>query len=521
MRKPSILTKSAFKVLLPVTIGWGAVAVLESLSYIAIAFAILGVWPTYTVLLLGCVTIIMTILVSRSGFNVAVSLIDALYSEIINCMAHIKVRWFKAQNQTKLITLMGQHIPSFMAIPAHQLQQFIHAPLIPIVITIGMTWVAGYQVALILAGLLMIALYIQLISQRALLKSDQQRSGLEQKSKHAGQEFVDHIELLRSATGCINASKRAEEAWLAQSKALACTNKAAAKSTFYAVVAGALPCLGVLVYMLAAGVYSGEYVFVVMLLALRASFPMEALALAALSVNEHTSAIKSYFNVLEAPQLQEPINKQPKQLHNYNMRIDKLTYQPAFSCFSAEIESGTRVLIRRESGVGKSTLLHLLMGFDVPQSGSVQIGSTSLSSITSTQRETLFAYVPQSPVIFNGTIASNIRMSNPTASDEEVENIAQKMMLTNVISQSPLGINQPVVDGGGQLSGGEKQRIGLAQAILKKAPILILDEATAALDTETEAIIAKELMQLDCTIIVVSHRNPAIWQAHKTITLAN
>jgi len=132
---------------------------------------------------------------------------------------------------------------------------------------------------------------------------------------------------------------------------------------------------------------------------------------------------------------------------------------------------------------------------------------------------TQIAYVPQDAVIFTGTLAENIRLGQPQASDEAVERVARQAALGAVLDRSPLGIHQSAGHQGAALSGGERQRVALARALLKQAPILILDEASSALDEATERDIAAVVRTLPATVIFVTHRDPAIWQPTQTIDL--
>lgn len=515
----SVLKDHAFKKLIPVSLGWCAVALLESLSYIAIACAILKLWPSELIIILGILTVISTSMVTNAGFHTGAKLAGSIYNIVSTILSRIKVTWFTTHNRSQLLKLNTQHIPGFMSIPAHQLQNFIHAPLVPIIITLALFWIVNYQVGLLFASLLCLSLFLQYRAQQALAKTDQQRNQTEVEATHAALELVEYLELLRSAGGCKNATTRVEQAWSAQSIALFKTNTAAALATFCSAIAVILPCLGALLFLYLTDVKQHEFYLVVMLLALRATFPIEALALAALSLNDQYAAYKNYREILNAPTLPEPDSIQQVLAENYTVSIENISYPPIFNDFSCIINQGTRVLINGASGKGKTTLLHLLMRFDDPKHGDVKIGKTSLKTIPLPQRASFFAYVPQVPVIFSGTIASNIRISKPDASDQEVEQIARAMMLGNLLDRSPLGINQTVGEYGAALSGGERQRLALAQAIIKNAPIVILDEATSALDPQTEASIIKQLQELKCTLLVVTHNSSDIWKPEHIIHL--
>lgn len=120
------------------------------------------------------------------------------------------------------------------------------------------------------------------------------------------------------------------------------------------------------------------------------------------------------------------------------------------------------------------------------------------------------AYVTQEPILFTGTLAENIRLGKPDATDDEIEKAARDAALGAMIDRSSEGINQSVGKQGTALSGGERQRVAIARALLKNAPILILDEATSALDEETEQEIVTTIRTLSSTVIFVTHRDSAI-----------
>lgn len=171
------------------------------------------------------------------------------------------------------------------------------------------------------------------------------------------------------------------------------------------------------------------------------------------------------------------------------------------------------------SGSGKSTLLELLMRFDDPEHGHILLGGVKISDMAYEDLAAHIAYVPQDPIVFTGTLAENIRIGNPQASDVEIDSIARKMRLESVIDRTPEGIHQSVGQQGAALSGGERQRVALARALLKKAPILVLDEATSALDEQIEKVIADSIRALSATVVFVTHRDATIWQPTQSIAL--
>ncbi len=167
------------------------------------------------------------------------------------------------------------------------------------------------------------------------------------------------------------------------------------------------------------------------------------------------------------------------------------------------------------SGSGKSTIARLLFGFYKPQKGNISIGSTVLQVNSLGQFRSSIAAIWQDSHIFNCSCMDNIRMSKPTASDEEVYEAARKANLHDFIVSLPQGYQTNIGDGGRSLSGGEKQRVAIARAFLRDAPILILDEATSSLDRKNEMEIYQSLQALrhGKTVMMIAHRLDTIRNA--------
>ncbi|WP_028592815.1 amino acid ABC transporter ATP-binding/permease protein [Paenibacillus massiliensis] len=169
----------------------------------------------------------------------------------------------------------------------------------------------------------------------------------------------------------------------------------------------------------------------------------------------------------------------------------------------------SRILgITGKSGSGKSTLLKLLMRFYDPQSGSVQIAGQDIRTVNTAALRNLQSYVTQDTFLFNDTIEANIRIGRANATPEQIEAAARKASVHDFIMSLPEGYQTKVGELGERLSGGEKQRIGLARAFVREAPLMLLDEPTSNLDGFNEAVILRALNQERAgrTIVLVSHR---------------
>lgn len=180
-----------------------------------------------------------------------------------------------------------------------------------------------------------------------------------------------------------------------------------------------------------------------------------------------------------------------------------------------EIPIGTTCAMVGPSGAGKSTLAKLVQRFYDPQSGTIYFDGTDIRTMKKANLRESIAFVPQSPVLFNGTVRENILLARPNASEEEVFAAARQAHAEEFILSLPDGYDSIVGENAVRLSGGQRQRLALARAFLKNAPILILDEATSALDSESEDKIQRALANLpqDRTLLIIAHRFATIRMA--------
>lgn len=173
------------------------------------------------------------------------------------------------------------------------------------------------------------------------------------------------------------------------------------------------------------------------------------------------------------------------------------------------------------SGSGKTTVTRLLMRFFDATEGSVKVGGVDVRELTNEALMAQLSLVMQDIYLFDDSLEANIRVGNPHASMEQVADAARLAGVDEIVARLPLGWNTPVGEGGAALSGGERQRVSLARALLKRAPIVLLDEATAALDPHNEAYVQtaiRTLMQ-SSTVLVIAHRLPTIMAADQILVL--
>ena len=187
----------------------------------------------------------------------------------------------------------------------------------------------------------------------------------------------------------------------------------------------------------------------------------------------------------------------------------------ALNELSFEVQSGQMVAIVGPSGSGKTTLFKLLMGFYKHSQGSINIDGQDIANMGLRKLRDYFSLVPQDSILFTGTIKDNISAGNPLASESEIISAVKIANAYEFIVKLPEGLNTEIGEKGARLSGGQKQRLAIARAILRNAPILLLDEATAALDNKSEKVIQDALnkLMIGRTTLVIAHRLTTIHNA--------
>lgn len=204
--------------------------------------------------------------------------------------------------------------------------------------------------------------------------------------------------------------------------------------------------------------------------------------------------------------------------HAYPTRPNTLVLEG----LSFSIKVGEYVALVGPSGAGKSTLFELVLRFYDPTSGVISFGNTDIRRLTFFDLRSRIAIVPQTPVLFRGSIRDNIAYARPCASESDIEEAAETGHVLEFARLLPDGLETEVGEGGVLLSGGQRQRIAIARAVLKKPELLLLDEATSSLDAENEFIVRSALANLmaTTTTLVIAHRLTTVQDAERILLLA-
>jgi thiol reductant ABC exporter CydD subunit len=261
--------------------------------------------------------------------------------------------------------------------------------------------------------------------------------------------------------------------------------------------------------------------------------PEAYLPLRQLGANYHASAegieaAGRVFDVLDAPEPPRGTHTQVPDPSRVPLSVAGLTVsypgldRPALDRLDLTVEPGETVAVVGPSGCGKSTLLAVLLGFVVPDGGTVELGGVPLDELDPDAWRRQVAWVPQRPRLFATTIADNVRLGRPEAPVEAVERAVADAGLSATVAALPRGLDTRLGEHGAGLSAGERQRLALARAFLRESPLLLLDEPTANLDRRTEETVVGALGRLtrDCSAVVVAHRPAVLAVADRVVDLS-
>lgn len=229
------------------------------------------------------------------------------------------------------------------------------------------------------------------------------------------------------------------------------------------------------------------------------------------------------------PEVRDPEHPEKKRIDNGGIEFRNVVFthdgadDALFDKLNITVKAGEKIGLVGHSGSGKTTFTRLLLRFSDIDDGEILIDGQNIAQITQQDLRSSIAYVPQEPLLFHRSIRENIAYGHPGASEEEIEAAAEQANAHDFIVGLPNGYETLVGERGVKLSGGQRQRIAIARAILKDAPILVLDEATSSLDSESEALIQDALWKLmeGRTAIVVAHRLSTIQHMDRIIVLHN
>ncbi len=270
----------------------------------------------------------------------------------------------------------------------------------------------------------------------------------------------------------------------------------------------------------------GDFFLIIALLT-QLSVPLNFIGTVYREIRQGLIDIEAMFDLLNVPpEIVDRSDARPLAVDGGAVRFENVTFaydpaRPILKGISFVVPSGRTVAIVGPSGAGKSTISRLLFRFYEVTGGRIMIDGQDVRDVTQESLRGAIGMVPQDTVLFNDTIAYNVRYGRPDADEAEVHQAAEIAQIGEFIASLPDGYDTEVGERGLKLSGGEKQRVAIARTVLKAPPILILDEATSALDIHTEREIqaALDRVSRDRTTLVIAHRLSTIVNADEIIVL--
>lgn len=255
---------------------------------------------------------------------------------------------------------------------------------------------------------------------------------------------------------------------------------------------------------------------------------MQELGSVIITYNETKASMENYAKLMESKSEAKPSN--PLSLGNVkNLRFDNISFKHqtastyAVKNISFVAESGETIAFVGPSGSGKTTLVKMLVGLYTTQEGAIYYNGKNANDIDLLELRQQLGFVTQDAQLFSGTIKDNLLFVKPDATDEEIMNVLTKSACQNLLKRAENGINSTIGEGGIKVSGGEKQRLSIARALLRNPHLLIFDEATSALDSITEEEITQTIRNIsskqDQITVLIAHRLSTIMHADKIYVL--
>jgi subfamily B ATP-binding cassette protein MsbA len=256
--------------------------------------------------------------------------------------------------------------------------------------------------------------------------------------------------------------------------------------------------------------------------------PAKGISKALYSIKKGNAAAARILEVLETPNpIVDPVKPEKMSAFSKEISFNKVSFayenELVIDKLNLTIPKGSSVALVGTSGGGKSTIANLVPRFYDVNEGSISIDGTDIRQITKNELRSLMGIVTQDSILFNDTVANNLRIAKPDATEKELKNAAEIANALSFIDALPKGFDATIGDQGNKLSGGQKQRLSIARAVLKNPEILILDEATSALDTESERLVQEALIKMmkSRTSLIIAHRLSTIQNADLIVVLQN
>ncbi|MFJ6793928.1 ABC transporter ATP-binding protein [Streptomyces sp. NPDC091268] len=461
----------------------------------------------------------------RSGFHAGTTLLRGTYHRLGDHLARLPLGWYDAGRLGELSVLAGRGVLQAMSVIAHLLAPFISACVTPLTIVVVML-AFNWQIGLAAAAAVPIVAAIQVRTGRSTAAADAERH---ERDHEATGRVIEYLQ----AQPVLRAGGRTVERFGLLDDSLGDVERASRRSTLSAlpgVVGSTLAVQTTFTVVLALGAYlalggdiGAAEVLSILVLAARCADPLLSLS----DIGGRIRGARYELARLEAVLRTEPLPEPPEPVQpvRHDVEFESVSFRrgerTVIDGLSLSLPQGQRLAVVGPSGSGKSTFLQLLARFYDVDAGAVRVGGVDVRTVDPRVLMEQFAIVFQDVYLFDGTIEENVRLGRPDADEAEVRAAATAARLDEVVERLPGGWSTRVGEGGALLSGGERQRVSIARALLKDAPVVLLDEVTSALDPVNEAAVHEGIERLMAgrTVVMVAHRMRTVRRADRVVFL--
>ncbi|MEM9711204.1 MAG: ABC transporter ATP-binding protein [Actinomycetota bacterium] len=468
-------------------------------------------WAAGLVGLLAVYAVVLYV-AQMTAFLAAIGISRSLFERLGDRIAQLPLGWFDTDQIGPVGRLTSKGVIDVMGVPAHLLRPIINAFVTPVTVVVIMA-AFDWRLALAAAASAPIA---WLVFRWAGSLVERAEHATHEAAADAGSRLVEFAQtqaVLRSYGRTVDGHALLDDALVQHRNASRrlLTTAVPGLIGFIAVVQVAFTMILVVGVALATGESTdGAELIALLALAVRFVEPMVAAADIGGGLKIANNALNRADELLATPVLPEPDTSATPADASIALTGVSFGYdeRPVIEDLSLSIPHGTMTAVVGPSGSGKTTIARLVARFWDTDEGTVEIGGVDVRSMTGEDLMANVSIVFQETYLFAGTIAENLRLARPDATDADLERVAELARLDEVLRRLPDGWESDVGERGDRLSGGERQRVSIARALLKDAPVLLLDEATAAIDPLNEVAIQNALDTLRGrrTILVIAHR---------------
>ncbi|WP_329196738.1 MULTISPECIES: thiol reductant ABC exporter subunit CydD [unclassified Streptomyces] len=467
-------------------------------------------------------------LTERAAHRAGAAVKSELRDRLLDRAADLGPGWLSGQRTGSLVALATRGVDALDDYFSRYLPQLGLAVVVPVAVLARIVTEDWVSAAIIMATLPLIPLFMTLIGMATQSRMDRQWRLLSRLSGH----FLDVVAGLPTLKVFGRAKAQAESIRKITDDYRQATMRTLRIAFLSSFALELLATLSVALVAVTIGMrlvhgdldlYTG---LVILILAPEAYLPLRQVGAQYHAAAEGLSAAEEIFKVLETP-VTASGGTGEVPARGLRIELDEVAVRyPGRGAdspgpVSLAVEPGECVALTGPSGAGKSTLLQVLLGFVTPTSGRVRVAGSDLTELAMEEWRERIAWVPQRPHLFAGTIAENVRLARPAASDDAVSRALRDAGALEFVTGLPQGLDTPLGEGGTGLSAGQRQRLALARAFLADRPVLLLDEPTAALDGETEAGVVEAVRRLAVgrTVLLVVHRPALLAVADRVVEL--